>query len=94
MVKLEVFSLSPVLKTFISRGKCFAYKDVCAAHACQVLLEVKEVTGAPQTGGTDAGAPCGCWELNLREPGVLLVSESSCQTPEGLSLEDSPQNCV
>ena len=35
---------------------------------------------------------CGCWGLNLQELGVLLVSESSLQTLEGLSLEDSPQN--
>lgn len=89
MGRPDVFSLSPVLRTFISRVKC-----VCAEHACLVLLEVEEVTGAPRTGGTDAEAQCGCRELNLHEPGELSVSESSRQTLEGLSLEDSPQNCV
>ena len=57
-----------------------------------VLMEVKEVLGSPRTGVMDGEPPCGCWGLNLQELGVLLVSESSLQTLEGLSLEDSPQN--
>lgn len=55
-------------------------------------MEVKEVLGSPRTGVMDGEPPCGCWGLNLQELGVLLVSESSLQTLEGLSLEDSPQN--
>lgn len=63
-------------------------------HACLVLVEVKEGLGSPRTGVMGDELPRGCWELNLQEPGVLSVSESALQTPEGLSLEDSPQNLV
>lgn len=61
MVNPEVFPLSLVLKAFISCVKSVlpARMDACAAHACLVLMEVKEVTGYPKTAMMLGKAPVG-----------------------------------